>query len=81
MTDIKISTLLKFLEALEDYPKCTNRVNLRANLTFGTGLRVRNMLLVNEFITKTIIDRRSQILHITPKGLSLMKMLREIVEA
>ncbi len=80
MTNTKIGTLVKFLEALQDYPKCVNKVNLRANLTFGTGLRLRNTLLECDFIIVTKQDNRSTELKITSKGLALMELLREIID-
>lgn len=81
MTDIKISTLVKFLQALEDGPKCVNKVNLRANLTFGTGLRVRDSLLVNDFLERRIKDKRSHDIELTEKGGLLLELLKDIVEA
>lgn len=79
MSNFKTETLIKFLDALEGEDLCTNRVNLRANLTLGTGLKIRDVLLDAEFIRSTAKDRRSVILSINPKGLMLLELLRELM--
>ena len=80
MPNFKTETLTKFLEALESEDLCTNRVNLRANLTLGTGLKIRDVLLETEFIRRSITkDRRSVILSINPKGIMLLELLRELM--
>ena len=78
MKDIKVSTLIKFLQALEECPRNTNRVNLRANLTFGTGLRVRNILMKSGFIEVKSEDLRSKTLKLTQKGRELLIIINEI---
>lgn len=80
MPNFKVESLIKFLEVLESEDLCTNRVNLRGNLTLGTGLKLRDTLIATGFIRTKLKDKRSVVLSINSKGLTLLELLREIYE-
>jgi len=80
-TDIKLRTILNFLNCLIENPEINlNKMNLRTGLTFNTLKKIKDSLQMSGFLILSNSTMRERKYIITDKGNKFRRYLNSIVK-